>query len=583
MAVSQTLSVTEVAGSVNNSANTSKVRILWQSTQSGESWNGYTRTARYYVSINGGAETTYNVSYTLPQNSTKTIVDTTITITHKNDGTGSVKVRTWMDTDISAGVVEKSQSLTLTTIPRASAITSAADRTLGTACAIKWTPLSNTFRYKLKFSIGTFSYTTGAIHPNTTSDYSYTGYSLPIADIAPKITGNPPTGTMTVTLYTYSDSNASVQVGDASSKTFKVTVPNNAETKPSISMSLTPVNSLASQFTSLYIQGKSKVKATISGSGKHSATVTSYEMYADGKNNGTLQSDYLSKSGSIAIKGRVYDSRGFYNEDTKNITVIPYAKPSLVHTSGEKTIICARCDASGNLTDSGTYLKIKAKRSYSKVVSGGAQKNFCQIRYRYKPEGGSYSAWTTILGSSSLGSDEVVTSALLGGALSVQTTYFVQVQAIDDIGEYSTTTISVPTDRVYLHKAGAIRSLGVGKYAESENTIDIADDIAVRARNSINGVFMGAKAVSETNSFDIQTKYTEFTGVGHSRQTLFIFGTANASLVSGVARVSDNGATLWQGTSGVALSTKAGGVLTVTLPTTAFDIFTVISGAKFTL
>lgn len=583
MAVSQTLSVTEVSGSVNNTANTSKVRILWQSTQSGDSWNGYTKTAKYYVSINGGAETAYSVSYTLPQNSTKTIVDTTITVTHNDNGTGSVKVRTWMDTGISAGVVEKSQSLTLATIPRASTITSASDATLGTACAVKWTPLSKSFRYKLKFSIGNWSYTTGAIHPNTTAAYTYTGYTLPIAGIAPQITGKPPKGTMTVTLYTYSDSNATAQIGSASSKTFTVTVPDNSSTKPSVSMSLAPVSSLASQFSSLYIQGKSKVKATITGSGKYSASITSYEMYADSKNNGTLQSDYLSKSGSITVKGRAYDSRGFYKEAEQVITVIPYTKPSLIRASGEKSIVCARCDASGNLTDSGTYLKIKAKRSYSKVMSGSVQKNFCQIRYRYKAEGGSYSAWATILASNSLGSDEVVTSALLGGALSVQTTYFVQVQAIDDIGEYSTTTISVPTDRVYLHKAGSTNSLGIGKYSESENTLDIADNIAVRVRGSINGVFVGSKAVSEINSFDIQTKYTEFTGVGHNRQTLFIFGTANASLVSGVARVSDNGTTQWQGTTGVALSTKEGGLLTVTLPTTAFDVFTVISGQKFTL
>lgn len=577
MAVSQSLSVTEVSGSVNNAANTSKVRILWQSTQSGDSWNGYTRTARYYVSINGGAETTYNVSYTLPQNSTKTIVDTTITVAHKDDGTGSVKVRTWMDTSISAGVIEKSQTLTLTTIPRASTITSASDKTLGTPCAIKWTPLSNSFRYKLKFSIGNFNFTTGAIHPNTTSAYTYTGYPLPIADIAPKITGNPPTGTMTVTLYTYSDSNASVQVGSASAKTFKVTVPDNATTKPSVSMSLTPVSALPSQFSSLYIQGKSKVKASISGTGNYSANITAYEMYEDGKNNGTLQSGYLSKSGNITITGRVYDSRGFYNEAEQVITVIPYAKPSL------KNIICARCDANGNLSESGTYLKIKAKRSYSKVVSDEVQNNFCQIRYRYMPEGGEYSSWATILEASSLGSDEVETSALLGGALSVQTTYFVQVQATDDVGESSTTTISVPTDMIYIHKAGSKRSLGVGKYAEGENTIDIAEDIAVRVRNSINGVFMGAKSVYETNFFDIQTNYTEFTGVGNGRQTLFIFGTANTNIVSGVARVSDNGTTQWQGTTGVTLSTKSGGVLTVTLPTTAYDMFTVISSRKFTM
>ena len=180
MSVTQTLSVTEVAGSVNTSANTSKVRILWQSTQSGESWNGYTRTAKYYISVNGGAETEHSVSYTLPKNSTKTILDVTTTVTHKDDGSGTIKVRTWMDTSISAGVVEKSQSLTLTTIPRASTITSASERVLGNACYIKWTPKAKDFRYKLKFALGSFSYTTEAIHPNTTSAYAYTGYTIPL-------------------------------------------------------------------------------------------------------------------------------------------------------------------------------------------------------------------------------------------------------------------------------------------------------------------------------------------------------------------------------------------------------------------
>lgn len=583
MAVSQSLSVTEVSGSVNNAANTSRVRILWQSTQTGDSWNGYTKTAKYYVSINGGAETAYSVSYTLPQNATKTIVDTTITVTHNDNGTGSVRVRTWMDTGISAGVVEKSQTINLTTIPRASTIEWASNKTLGTACGIKWTPLSKSFRYKLKFSIGDWNYTTGAIHPNTTSAYTYTGYTLPIDGIAQKITGKPPTGTMTVTLYTYSDSGAKTQVGSASSKTFTVTVPDNASTKPSISMTLSPVSSLPSAFSSIYVQGKSKVKATITGSGKYSATVTSYEMYADGNSNGTLQSDYLSKSGTVSVKGRDYDSRGFYNETVQDITVIPYSKPSLLPASDQKKIICARCDADGNLSESGTYLKIKAKRSYNPVTSGGVQKNFCQIRYRYKPEGGEYSSWTTILASNSLASDEVETAALLGGELSVQTTYFVQVQAIDDIGENSTSTISVPTDKVYVHKAGSMRSLGIGKYAESANTIDIAEDIAVRVRSSINGVFMGTKSISGVSSFDIQTWVTEFTGTGSWRQTLFIFGVANATIVYGVASVSNNGDTQWQGTTGVTLSTKAGGILTVTLPTTAYDLFTVISSRKFTL
>ena len=474
MAVSQTLSVTEVSGSVNTSANTSKVRILWKSTQSGNSWNGYTRTAKYYISINGGAETEYTVNYTLPQASTVTILDTTITVTHKGDGSGSVRVRTWMDTSISAGVVEKSQSINLTTIPRASSITSALDRALGSACSVMWTPLSKSFRYKLKFSIGNWEYTTLPIHPNTTSPYTYTEYilSLDAANQIPKTTG-----TMTVSLFTFSDSNATVQVGSSSPTTFTVTVPNNEDTKPSISMPLTNVISLGSPYSSLYIQGKSRVETALSGEGRYGATIASKEFYVDGKNNGTFVSDYLSKSGKITVKGIVRDSRGYSNEKTEEITVIPYSKPALLPASGESSIICARCDADGNLTESGTYLKIKARRQYSSVQSH----NKCQLRYRYKVEGGTYSGWNTILDYSAT-SDEVITNALLGGALSVQKTYYVELQAIDDLGEAFTTTITIPTDKVYRHKAASMNSYGIGKYAEEENVVDIAEDLEVIVR-----------------------------------------------------------------------------------------------------
>ena len=482
MAVSQTLSVTEVSGSVNSTANTSKIRILWKSTQTGSSWNGYTRTAKYYVSVNGGAETEYSAIYTLPQSSEATVVDVTLTVTHKSDGSGSVRVRTWMDTGISAGVVEKSQSINLTTIPRASTISSALNRTLGTACSVMWTPLSKAHRYKLKFSIGSWSYTTPAIHPNTTSPYTYTGYNLSLdaANQCPKSTG-----TMTVSLFTYSDSAATVQVGSSSPSTFTVTVPDNTDTKPSVSMSLTPVSSLGSAFSSTYVQGYSKVKATISGSGKYGASISSYELYVDGVSNGSLQSDYLTKPDNITVKGRAYDSRGYYSEIEQVITVLPYSKPQILHVSGESDVIATRCDSSGNISEAGTCLKIKAKRSYNTVISGGTQKNFCQIRYRYKIEGGSYSSWTTILAGNSLGSNEISTGALLGGALAIENTYIVQVQAIDDIGETATTTITVPTEKVYMHKAGSINSLGIGKYAEDSNTVDISGDIDVKVRGAL--------------------------------------------------------------------------------------------------
>lgn len=585
MAVSQTLSVTEVAGSASTSANTSKVRILWQSKQTGESWNGYTRTAKYYISINGGAETEYAITYTLPQNTTKTILDTTITVNHRSDGTGTVKVRTWMDTGISAEVVEKSQTTTLTTIPRASVISAVSNRYLGDKCAVKWTPLSKSFRYKLKFSMGNWAYTTKAIHPNQTADYLYTDYPIPI-DVAVQIP-NSLTGTMTVTLYTYSDSAATVQVGSASSETFTVTVPDNADTKPyATSMTLTPVSSLGSAFAGLYIQGLSKVKVSASAEGQYGATVEWQSVDVEGKSYGSSSdytSDYIAEYGTVYVKLTIKDSRGITNSKTLPITVIPYSKPRVVPILNETKIICERCDSAGNLSDSGTYLRIKARRSYSLCMANGVQKNFCGLRYRYKKAtDNDFSSWQNLLLITNTTAEEI-DAVVLGGALSATVSYIVQVDAVDSIPNHTYVTFDIPTEEVLLHKAGSIGSLGIGEYVSDANIISIAKNKHIRMKSSLNGVRMYNKSVSGTKELDIDTKYADFSGTGNERQSFFIFGEANGSMVYGVARVANNGTTKWAGTDGVTLQTKTGGVLSVVLPNVAYDIFTIISGREFTV
>ena len=481
MAVSQTLSVTEVAGSVNNSANTSKVRILWQSTQTGDSWNGYTRVAKYYVSINGGAEQEYSVSYTLPKGSTKTIVDTTITVSHKADGAGTVKVRTWMDTSISAGVVEKSQTINLTNIPRASTLSYISNVTLGNMCTVKWIPLSREFRFKIKFSIGSWSMTTEASFPNTTTLYT-NSYTIWIG--AAEQFPNSKDAEMTATLYTYSDAECTKQVGEASTAKCRVYIPENEQTLPTVAMSLTPVNSLSDPFKGLYIQGKSAVKASFSGSfAKYGASISSYSMTVNrlGTYGNPYQSSMLPTSGSIAVKGVAIDSRGLSASTTQNITVIPYSKPSLIPYTGESSIVCKRCDPNGNLSPSGACLRIKVGRQYSKVLVNGVQKNFSLIRYQYKAEGGtSWSGWTTIL-PKDIGADSVDVT-LTNISLSISTTYLVQIEVIDDIGESYSTLISIPTADVTVHLRAGGKAIGIGKYAEKDHIVDIDDEWGLNVR-----------------------------------------------------------------------------------------------------
>ena len=432
-------------------------------------------------------------------------------IAHDSDGSKSVAIAVDVRGYTVSGKygngwkVATSKNVTLTTIPRASTITSAGDVTLGNKCSVKWTPKATSFYYKLVFKLGDQTKTITGIEPKMTSAYTYTGYTIPLS-WASEITAER-TGEVTVTLTTHTASSCTSanQVGAADSATFTVTVPDNDSTQPTVSMTLSPVDSLASKFSGLYIQGKSKVRALFSGTGKYDATIKSYSMKTEGTTygpDGDYTSDFLPNAGEITVYGYAKDSRGLTGSTSKKITVIAYSKPKIVAASGESEVIAARCDKDGNLSDSGTYLKIKAKRSYSPVNSGGVQKNFCKIRYRYKLESAeSYSAWTTILAGDSAG-DEIVTGALLGGVLAIDSTYLVQVGVVDDIGGSNSTTATIPTDKVYMHRDKVRRALAFGMYIQEDNCIDIAEDIKVRIRGPFEALFASTAEESDGNTVD---------------------------------------------------------------------------------
>ena len=390
-------------------------------------------------------------------------------VTHTDDGTLSCPISAsfthYGSKSLDAGTASGSASLD--TIPRASTITSSSDVTLGNNCRVKWTPKSASFRYKLKFAIGNWSHTTGAIHPNKTAEHTYSSYAVPI-DAAYEFKTK--TGTMTVTLYTYSDSNATEQIGSADSETFTVTVPENDDTAPLVDIELLPVSSLSYPFDGLFIQGKTKLIVDSIFTTKYGADVDESSITVNGT---PYESGYLTKSGEVSVNATVKDSRGHYGTDNDSITVIPYSKPIVQAASGESKIVAARCDANGNITDSGTYLKIKAKLVYEKVVSDSSQLNYGKIQYRYRAEGGLWSDWYTILDSKVTADTEVTTGALLNGALSIQTNYQVQVRAVDDIEESQPVTLTIASDSVYMHRPAYGKSMGLGGYAQGTGNMDI--------------------------------------------------------------------------------------------------------------
>ena len=387
-------------------------------------------------------------------------------IYHNDDGTGAATIETTMlrayrveDSKNHSFYTIPSQTITLTTIPIKSGITSAATVTLGKACSVRWTPVSTGFQYKLKFSLGDWSYTTSYIKPNTTQAYTYAGYTIPL-EVASQLP-NATSGTMTVTLYTY---NGSTNVGETFT-VFEVIVPDNASTRPTITdLALTAVDT---PFDGVFVQGKSKVQAAFTGSGKYGAEISSAKMTVEGKTYaGEFTSDYISGYGDIKVSITVTDTRGFSGTTEGTIQVCAYSKPQV------KVSVCQRCDADGNADDVGTYLMISASRNYSKVVSG-TQRNFCTIRYRYAKQGETMpDAWTTLL-EPNAASDAVQTGAMLGN-LATDVIYIVEIGVIDTVGNTSETSYTIITEVVFMHEKEGGDGLGLGMYCAGSNRLDVA-------------------------------------------------------------------------------------------------------------
>jgi hypothetical protein len=275
-------------------------------------------------------------------------------------------------------------------------------------------------------------------------------------------------------LLTYSDSAYTQKVGSGQYTECTCKIPENASTKPTVSMSLSNISTLPSPYNSLYLQGQSKVKASLTSTAKYGATIVSSTITVNGVNyESPYESAPLSQAGTISVKATVKDSRGFYGTYYKDIEVIPYSKPYVSAKSGESSIVVARCNQSADFTDEGTYLKIKAKAVFSKVISNGVQNNYGNLKYRYRKEGGTYNGWVTILNGESQQSDEVITAPLLGGALDTKSNYQVQIVAFDDLYESAPITIAIPSVAVYMDRPKGGKSMGLGGYSQGDGNLDV--------------------------------------------------------------------------------------------------------------
>lgn len=508
MSIALTKSVSSIGGSgtytyrciitensYNISDNTSNITITF-AIKGPWSPSFYQWSTNYGIIVDGSVKKTGNSS---PYVSTSyyTLLSWTGNISHNSNGSKSINIGVYLDNlNGSANYLPKQSTsssyltmgtVTLTTIPRASTITSASNITLGNKCSIKWTPASSDFKYKIKFSLGSWSYTTDYIKPSTTSAYTYTGYTIPntsaLLDDIPSST----TGTMKATLTTYNSSGTTI--GSASSKTFTVTIPSSV--KPTFgSISFDPANITTKDGTSrnILVKGKNKLAVKVSGcSAGTGSSIKSYKYFGQNISSTTTATSVTSSSvinpsisgasTSLTYKVTVTDNRGRVNSGTNSITCYNYSAPTFSSFSAY------RSNSSGTADNNGTYIYCSYKVKYYYVnntnkihsfsISGVTSSNI------------TYKDWSY---STSSGITTATGTALIKNCATTSS-YSLKATLVDNYGgsvASSSKTISSAERIINIRKNGT--GIAFGKMAESNNSFECGWPAKFDSNCAVNGV-----------------------------------------------------------------------------------------------
>ena len=453
-----------------------------------------------YISV-GGSKTDYSTSISYGGSGTTTTVlaTKTVTVSHNSNGTGTCNlsgafVMNGTYRGYSVGTMTVSSTITLPTIPRSSSFTVSSSVNTGSAISGTITPSSSSFNHKVQLKIGSTvkDTITLAVGTNTFS------YTIPHSWF-PSSTS----GTVSAELQTY---NGTTLIA-TTSKNITANVPTSVV--PSIS-ALTAASSVTSgTFANLYVQGKTTVKLTATATAGSGSSIASYAYSGSGINTtvttNTATSSTLQATGTQTYTVTVKDARGRTASKTVSITVYPYAAPSF----GQPDV--KRCDANGNLTESGTYAKYTINSIYASVNG----KNTRTVTVAYSSNGGSsYSAETTLQATTDTASTK--TGVYGGGAFAISSAYVIRFTIKDAYG--ATKTITAPLQSAA--RPINIRSNGKGVSIGAMSTKDAFEVSMAADFNST----LNVDGATTLNSSLAVTGATTTTGVINSKNSINMGG-----------------------------------------------------------
>lgn len=390
-------------------------------------------------------------------------------IYHNDDGSKSVSV----EIDIGGShratgfgyACRLTTTINLTAIPRASDV-SAPGGVIGAPMNISVLKASESFTQTLKY---TFLNVTGTIVEKATeSAVSWT----PPMDLCRQLP-NAVSGSCSIVCETF---NGDTLVGTKSAE-MTLTVPDDVGLwiQDGWATVAPDQTGTAADGMDCYVQGYSCGRVVfddskISTDEAYGATIGEYSIvYRNQEITAPFRTPTLIVSGTEQVVCRVKDSRGRVSSQTLSMEVLPYANPTLTRTDA------IRCDEDGTVQEEGTCLSVTAICGFSPL--GG--RNHCTIRARYRAVGGSYGDYVTLTGD--------VIDVLWCGLISERMSYEVEISARDALGNTVVYTVMIPTAEVFFHGRNGGKGAAFGKYAETDDLLDVDWNIRGRKNLHIDG------------------------------------------------------------------------------------------------
>lgn len=431
--------------SQNVASNTSNVTFWVDVQMTGNSYNNYGM--RCWGTITGPSGYRYTPNFTtrgVGKNSYVRVLTHTFTVTHNADGTGSVYGEMGLATNISAGTIYASSSITLPTIARASqpSIITYPNTTtnignMGRAVTVHMNRKSTAFTHNVRYDFGNAH---GTIANGVTDNCSWT-IPLSLANQIPNAT----LGQGQVVVDTY---NGGTRIG-TKNVIFNTSVPSSVI--PTLSECAIELDNSENEVVKgwgIYVAGYSKVKITGKATGVYSSTIKSFKI--SGGVSTTYSGSSLNYTSPALTSGEktfnvvAVDSRGRSSKSqvAGTATVYEYSPPSVME------FVVTR-----DQNDS-TKVVVRANWTYSTV--NGNNTTTATLFYQK----GESTGWDTY-GEIPKGEDTT-----LDAVFDEASSYNFRIVVRDLLSNTSQKEIHISTRQVLLDFGAGGKALGIGKIAE---------------------------------------------------------------------------------------------------------------------